>query len=178
MLAFVQNFIYFDSQPLETAEWIFLYIYRRLYSHLYGPMSQVLHPTCPKISNFQMLDEWSPTSKLSDIKLSHIPDDWYIFFYLHENPPVCHTCFWNFQIFSRVFPWLNFEHVNFVDLGVSLRLSTFCFIFPKFLPTGKKAAKKCFPKLRQKYPSITKSFKGKCNFSNSDTSVRKIEWVV
>ena len=40
--------------------------------------------------------------------------------------------------------------------------------------TGKKAGKKCSPKLSQKYPSIVKSFKGKCNFSNPDISFRMI----
>ena len=43
----------FGSQPLETVECRFMYIYTRLYSHLYGPMSQVLHNTCPKFSNFR-----------------------------------------------------------------------------------------------------------------------------
>ena len=50
ILAFVQNFNYFDSSPLEFVEWRFLQ--SRLYSHFYGSMSQVLHPICPKISKF------------------------------------------------------------------------------------------------------------------------------
>ena len=37
-----------------------------------------------------MLDKWSPTSKLSDIKFSHYPDGRY-FFHLYENPPVPHN---------------------------------------------------------------------------------------
>ena len=69
--------------------------------------SYILH--VQKCQTSEMLDEWSPTSKLSDIKLSHIPDGWNIYL-LHENLPVCHTCFWYLQIFPRVFPWLNFEY--------------------------------------------------------------------
>ena len=88
ILAFVQNFNNFDSQLLETVEWIFLYIYRGLYSHLYGSKSYILH--VQKIQTSEMLDDWYPTSKLSDIKLSYIPD----FICLYENPHVCHTCFW------------------------------------------------------------------------------------
>ena len=45
----------------------------------------------------EMLDKWCLTSKLSDIKFSHIADG--RFFYI-----------WYLQIFSRVFPWLNFEY--------------------------------------------------------------------
>ena len=50
-----------------------------------------------KLRTSEMLDKWSLTSKLSDIKFSHIPDG--RFFYI-----------WYLQIFSRVFPWLNFEY--------------------------------------------------------------------
>ena len=52
-----------DSQPLETLEWSFVskdfcIIFTGFYIAIHmGPlaiyMSQVLHPTCPKISNFQ-----------------------------------------------------------------------------------------------------------------------------
>ena len=109
ILGFVQNFNHFHSQPLETIERRSLYIYRRLYSHLYGPMSQVLHPTCRKISNF-----WNVGRVKSHIQAAryqivpHSRRSIY-FFSLYKNPPVCHTCFWYLQIFSRVFPWLNFE---------------------------------------------------------------------
>ena len=52
-LVFVENINHFDSQFLETFERRFLYISRHLYSYLYEPMSQVLHPTYPNISNFR-----------------------------------------------------------------------------------------------------------------------------
>ena len=72
------------------------------------------------------------------------------FCYLHENPPVCHTCFLYHQIFSRVFPRLNLLH-----LTEFLRAFFWC-IFLLGLrkkDTGKKAGEKCSPKLSQKYPS-------------------------
>ena len=43
-----------------------------------------------KFRTSEMLDKWSPTSKLPDIKLFHYPivD---IFFHLYNNSPVRHT---------------------------------------------------------------------------------------
>ena len=133
-----------------------------------------------KFWNSEMLNKWSPTSKLSDIKLSHIPDGRYIFFTCtrtHLSAIPIKPVFWYFQIFSRVcYDWVLSTgcHANFADLGVTLGLSTFCIIFPTFLRTsispdftwsfislvlekkvpGNKPAKKCSPKLSQKYPSI------------------------
>ena len=54
--------------------------------------SEVPHPSCP-ISN-------CPTFQTVGIYI----------FCLYENPPVCHTCFWYLQIFSRVLPWLNLDY--------------------------------------------------------------------
>ena len=88
ILAFAQNFNHFDSQPLETVKRRFLYIYRRLYSHLCGPMSQVVHLTCPKISNFR---------NVGRVK-SHIQAVWYqivpysrrsIYFFFFVQEPTC-----------------------------------------------------------------------------------------
>ena len=94
-----------------------------------------------KFRTSEMLEKWSPTSKLSDIKLSHIPDCRYIFFtctrtYLSAIPvkPV----FWYFKIFPRVcYDWgLNIGyHVNFADLGVTSGMSTFCMIFTAYFRT-------------------------------------------
>ena len=84
----------------------------------------------------EMLRKWSPTSKLSDIKLSHSPDDRHIFF------TCTRTClsampikliFWYLQIFSFVYCDCI---VYFADLVLSLRLPTFCITFATFLRTG------------------------------------------
>ena len=103
ILAFVQKFNYFDSQRLETVERRFLYIYRRLYSHLHRSVWQVLHSTVLKFWTSEMLDEWSPTSKLSDIRLSHIPDDRYIYFLCtrtHLSTIPVFDIFKSFPVFS------------------------------------------------------------------------------
>ena len=109
-MAFVQNFNHFDSQPLETVERRFLYIYRRLYSHLYGPMSQVLHLTRSKISKIRNVGRVK--SHIRAVRYQIVPHSRpsIYFFSLYENPPVCHICFWHRQICSRIFPWLNFEY--------------------------------------------------------------------
>ena len=166
-------------------------------------MLQLLHPTCPKTSNSRKVGRVK--SHIQPVRyqiVPHVPQTVDIFFYLHENPPVCHICFWYFQIFSHVFPWLNSEYwitcrlfrfrcesatayafqrscvlvflLNLLEFSLSEFLRVFfrC-IFLLGLrkkDTGKKGGKKCFSKLSQKYQSITKSFKGKCNFSNPDTS--------
>ena len=79
----------------------------------------------------EMLDKWSPTSKLYDIKLSHIPDGRYVFFcctrtYLSAIP--IKMVFRYLQIFSCIcYDWvLSIGYcVNFAHLGVTLGLSTF-----------------------------------------------------
>ena len=94
-----------------------------------------------KFRTSEMLDKWSPTSKVLDIKLYHIADGRYIFFTCtrtHLSTIPKKPVFWYFQIFSHVFyDWvLSFGyHVNFADLGVALGLSTFCIIFPTFFRT-------------------------------------------
>ena len=86
----------------------------------------------------EMFGKWSPTSKLSDIKLSHYPDRWYIFFTwtkTYLSILSIKLVFWYLQIFSRVcFDWVLSIgwHVNLPDLGVSLRLSMFSIIFQCF----------------------------------------------
>ena len=90
----------------------------------------------------ETLDKWSPTSKLYNIKLPHIPDGRYIFFsctrtYLSVIPikPV----FRYLQIFSCIcYDWVLSigYYVNFGLLGVTLGLSTFFIIFPTFFWTS------------------------------------------
>ena len=145
--------------------------------------SEVPHPSCP-ISNF-------PTIQTVDI-------------FFHLSAITAKPVFWYLQIFSLVYyDWILSigQHVNIGDLGVRLRLLTFCIIFPTFLRTGispdftwifidwvsagffpgvfllgirKKDSGK---KLSQKSESIY-SFKNKCNFCNHDNSFRKIKWFV
>ena len=107
-----------------------------------GPCRRSYILLVQKFRTSKMLDEWSPTSKLSDIKLPHIPDGWYIFFTCtrtHLSAIPAELVFWYLQIFSCVYyDWILSigKHVNFTDLGVSLWLSAFCMIFPAFLQTG------------------------------------------
>ena len=91
-----------------------------------------------KFQTSEMLDKWSPTFKLSHIKLSHYPVD--IFFPLVREP-ICPPYPLNlfFDIFKSfpVFIILSIGwHVNYADLGVRLWLSTFRIICPRFLKTG------------------------------------------
>ena len=68
----------------------------------------------------KMLGKWSPTSKLSGIKLSHYLDGRYIFFHLYENPPVWFIYQICVLISSDLFPcllWLNFEYWITCKLG-------------------------------------------------------------
>ena len=88
-----------------------------------------------------MLGKWSPISKLSDIKFSHHPDGRYTFFTCRRTRlsaiPI-KPDFLYLQIFSLVYyDWILSigQHVNIADLGVSLRLPTFCIIFPTFFRT-------------------------------------------
>ena len=85
-------------------------IYLSIYLNYMGPSRRSYILLVRKCRTSEMFDEWSPTSKLSDIKLSRITDGRYIFFYLSKNPLVHRFCFWYLQIFSRVFPWVNFEY--------------------------------------------------------------------
>ena len=58
----------------------------------------------------EMLDKWSPASKLSDIKLSHIPDGRHIFLLVREStcPPYLLNLFFDiFKAFS-VFVMIEF----------------------------------------------------------------------
>ena len=89
----------------------------------------------------EMLGKWSPISKLSDIKFSHHPDGRYTFFTCRRTRlsaiPI-KPDFLYLQIFSLVYyDWILSigQHVNIADLGVSLRLPTFCIIFPTFFRT-------------------------------------------
>ena len=168
-------------------------------------MSLVLHPTCPKISNFRNVGRVK--SYIQAVRYQSVPYSGRLiyFFYFYENSPACHTCFWYLQITSRVFPSLNFEYCITCQLCrfrcksapvyVLLHFSnvfadwyfflltllefymSFSLALEKKTP-GKKASKKCFAKLSQKYPSIIKSFKGKWDFSNTYTSFGKIKWFV
>ena len=63
-----------------------------------------------KFRTSEMLDEWSTTSKLSNIKLSHIPDGRYIYiFYFYETRLSALPVFDVFKSFP-VFSWLNFRY--------------------------------------------------------------------
>ena len=106
-----------------------------------GPCRRFYILLVQKFRTSEMLDKWSPTYKLSDVKLSHCPDGWYIFFTCmrtHLSAIPIKSVFWYPQIFSLVYyNWIlsiRF-HVSLADLGVSVRLSTFCIIFPTFLRT-------------------------------------------
>ena len=92
-----------------------------------------------KFQTSQMLEKWSRTSKLSHIKLYHYPDSQYIFSTCtrtHLSTIPIKPVFDIFKSFS-VFIILSIGwHVNFADLGVRLRLSTFRIIFLRFLRTG------------------------------------------
>ena len=59
-------------------------------------MSQVLHPTCPKTSNFRNVGQMK--SNIQAVRYQILPNSRRSIFYI-----------WYLQIFSRVFPWLNFE---------------------------------------------------------------------
>ena len=95
-----------------------------------------------KFPTSEMSDKWSPTSKLSDIKLSHISDGRYIFFTCtrtHLSVIPIKPVFWYFKIFSRVcYDWVlsTGYRVNFADLGVTLGMSKFCIIFPTYFRTS------------------------------------------
>ena len=99
-LAFAENINHFDSQFLETVERRFLYIYS-IYIVIYMRPCRRSYILLIRIfRTSEMLDEWSPTSKLSDIKLSHIPDSQYIFLFVCE--PTCLP--YLFLISSNLFP--------------------------------------------------------------------------
>ena len=58
-----------------------------------GPFRRSYILLVQKSQTTEMLDKWSPTSKLSDIKFSHYPAGRYVFLFLFlfKNPPVRHT---------------------------------------------------------------------------------------
>ena len=96
MLAFVQVFNHCDSQPLKTLEW---WLFLKTYVHLQASTSQVLHLSCPKISNFG-----------TDGQLkSHIQTDQYQTVPHSRQSNLLNLFFNIFKSFS-VFLWLNFEH--------------------------------------------------------------------
>ena len=91
-----------------------------------------------KFQTSEMLDKWSPTFKLSHIKLSHYPDSRYIFSTCtrtHLSTIPIKLVFWYLQIFSCLILSIGW-HVNYADLGVRLWLSTFRIICPRILRTG------------------------------------------
>ena len=64
-----------------------------------------------KFRTSEMLEKWSPTSKLSHIKLSNYPDSRYIFSTCtrtHLSAIPIKLVFWYLQIFYRVY---NFEYL-------------------------------------------------------------------
>ena len=153
-----------------------------------------------KFRTSEMLDKWSLTSKLFDIKLSHIPDVRYIFFTCtrtHLSAIPVFDIFKIFPVFSR--PWMNFEYwitcqlCEYCEYWITCQVSD-CLRFASFFErswglvflylnyftllefslteflrvifhcsfllglrkkgTGRKARKKCSPKLNQKYSFI------------------------
>ena len=185
----------------------FLYSCRGLYSHLYGPVWQVLHPTCPKLLKFRNVEQVK--SHIQAVRYQIFPlSRRLIFFFTYTRTRLSaittKPVFWYLQIFSLVYyDWILSigQHVNIADLGVRLRLLTFFIIFPTLLRTGISpdftwifidwVSAGFFPgvflldlrkkdtgkKLSQKSESIY-SFKNKCNFWNHDNSFRKIKWFV
>ena len=114
-----------------------------VYTAIYvGPCcrSYVLFARKRRIS--EMLGKLSPTFKLYDIKFSHYPDGRYTFFTCTRarlSAIPIKPVFLYLQIFYlNYYDWILSigEHVNFADLSVSLRLPTFCIVFPTFLRTG------------------------------------------
>ena len=75
-------------------------------------MLQVLHPTCPKISNFRNVG--IVKSHIQNVSYQIIPHSRQLIYLLHlyENPPACipaKPVFWYLQFFP-VYIWLNFEY--------------------------------------------------------------------
>ena len=73
--------------------------FKGFYTAIYiGPCRRSYILLVQKFRISEMLDKWSPTPKLSNIKFPIIQTvD--IFYHLYENPPV----FWHLQIFSLVY---------------------------------------------------------------------------
>ena len=114
-----------------------MYIYRRLYGHLHGPISQVLHRTCLKISNFRNVGQVK--SHIQALPYQIVPlSSRYIFSTCtrtHLSTIPIKLVFWYLQIFSCLILSIGW-YVNYADLGVRLWLSTFRIICPRFLKTG------------------------------------------
>ena len=117
ILAFVQNFNHFDSQPLQTLEWIFVAKDFCTFAGIYvGPcyMSYILFR---KFRTSEMLDKWNPTSKLSGIKLCQVPDGQYIFSLAREStcpPYLLKLCFYIFKSFP-MFIMIEFWVLNYMS---------------------------------------------------------------
>ena len=151
-----------------------------------------------KFRTSEMLDKWSPTSKLCNIKFFHYPDCRYIFFtctrtHLSTIPIK------PFLISSNLFPcllWLNFEYWLCIVFTTFLRtgiLHDFTWIFIDWVSAGfltdvfspwpkkkrhrKKSQQKMFLQTQSKI-SVHILFKGKCNFCHLDNSFRKIKLFV
>ena len=109
ILAFVQNFRFgfstfrnswmkIISKDLCTFTSVYIAIYT-------GPCRKSYILLVRKFWTSEIFDKWSPTSKLSDIKLSHIPDGQYNFFTCtrtHLSTIPIKPIFLFFQIFSLV----------------------------------------------------------------------------
>ena len=78
-----------------------------IYTAIYmGPCRRSYILLVRKFRTSEMLDKWSPTSKLWDIKLFHYPDCRYIFFTCtrtHLSTIPIKPIFWYLQIFSLVY---------------------------------------------------------------------------
>ena len=142
ILAFVQNFNHFDSQPLQTLEWIFVAKDFCTFAGIYVGPCRMSYILLPKISNFRNVGQVK--SHIQAVRYQTVPSSKRsIYFFpctrIHLSTIPIKAVFLYFQIFSHVYyDWiLSIEqHVNFPDLVASLRLSTFCIIFPTFLRTG------------------------------------------
>ena len=148
-----------------------------------GPCRRPYILPVQKFRTSEMLDKWSPISKLSDIKLPHYPDGQYILFTCTRtrlSTILIKPVFWFFKSFPCLL-WLNFEYWityqfwqfrcksatayvlhNFSNVLTWVSLTEFLrgFFVLYFLlglrkkDTEKTACKKFSSKLSQKYPSI------------------------
>ena len=162
-----------------------------VYTTIYmGPCRRSYILLVRKFRTSEMLNKWSPTSKLFDIKFSHYSDGRYIFFTCTRSrlSSILNLIFDIFKSFS-LFIWLNFEYwltcqicwfgcktaAAYVLILLKFSLTEFVRVFfPAVFLLGlrKKDTEK---KLSQKCPSISPSFKGKCNgdFSEDASSGRQ-----
>ena len=153
-------------------------------------MSRILHHACPKNSNFRNVGRVK--SYIQAVRCQIVPYSRRLiyFFYSHENPPVCHTCFWYLQIFSCVFPWLNFEYwitcqlcwfrcksatvyvlllqrfcgLAFLLTLLKFSLTEFLWAFFRCKSHREKSRQKMFPQTQSKISVHNKVFQGKMQF--------------